>query len=47
MRLIYPYNKRNTKNINKIKKLSNKEKQLLKKRLYIERINNYLKNVKD
>jgi transposase len=46
MRLICPYNKRNTKDINKIKKLSNKEKQLLKKRLYIERINNYLKKCK-
>ncbi len=31
MKLICPYNKRNTKDINKIKKLSNKEKRLLKK----------------
>jgi transposase len=40
---IIPYNKRNTKDINKIKSLTNKEKIILKKRNIIERLFGKLK----
>ena len=41
--VIIPYNKRNTKNINKINKLTNKFKKLYKKRIRVENIFCYIK----
>jgi len=43
---IIPYNKRNTKDINKIKYLTNKEKQIYKKRIRIENLFSWLKKNK-